>query len=95
MKAGVYGIKNLQRIIPNLIEWTRASNEDFTSLKDMYSAVAGQFRLYNGHVAKFVGGIMETPKTQEQTGPVYEIVPEQKQKEAVDFLNKNLFTIPS
>ncbi|MBP8243492.1 MAG: zinc-dependent metalloprotease, partial [Chitinophagaceae bacterium] len=95
MKAGVYGIKNLQRIIPNLIEWTRASNEDFTGLKDMYSAVAGQFRLYNGHVAKFVGGIMETPKTQEQTGPVYEIVPEQKQKEAVDFLNKNLFTTPS
>ena len=38
---------------------------------------------------------METPKTQEQTGPVYEIVPEQKQKEAVDFLNKNLFTTPS
>lgn len=95
MKAGVYGIKNLQRIIPNLIEWTRSPNEDFSSLKDMYTAVAGQFRLYNGHVAKFVGGIMETPKTQEQSGPVYEIVPEQKQREAVDFLNKQLFATPT
>ena len=61
----------------------------------MYNQVTGQFTMYMGHVAKYVGGIMETPKMVEEKGPVYEIVPEAKQKEAVDFLNKQLFTTPS
>jgi hypothetical protein len=48
-----------------------------------------------GHVTKYVGGIMETPKMVEESGPVYEIVSKEKQKEAVDFLNKHLFNTPS
>jgi hypothetical protein len=34
MKAGTYGIKNLQRIVPNLIKWTREANDGvpFTGL---------------------------------------------------------------
>lgn len=95
MKASAYGIRNLQRIIPNLMEWTKQPNEDYTALGKMYTAVSGQFSRYMGHVAKYVGGIMETPKMVEEAGPVYEIVPEAKQKEAVDFLNKQLFTTPT
>jgi len=95
MKGSMYGIKNLQRIIPNLIEWTKEPNEDYTNLRDLYNQVTSQFNRYMGHVAKYVGGIMETPKMVEESGPVYEIVSEAKQKEAVDFLNKNLFTTPA
>ena len=47
-----------------------------------------------GHVSRNVGGICLTPKTVEQSGAVYEYVPKAKQKEAVDFLNKQLFTTP-
>jgi hypothetical protein len=47
------------------------------------------------HAAKHVGGVMETPKMVEEDGPVYEIVPKAKQKEAVDFLNKQLFSTPT
>jgi hypothetical protein len=61
----------------------------------MYGQLVGQFSRYMGHVAKYVGGIMETPKMVEESGPVYEIVSEAKQKEAVEFLNKNLFTTPT
>lgn len=60
----------------------------------MYNSLSGQFSRYIGHVSKYVGGVMETPKMVEEAGPVYEIVPEAKQREAVDFLNKNLFTTP-
>lgn len=95
MKAGAYGIKNLQRIVPNLMEWTKEPGQDYSSLRELYSEVAGQFNRYLGHVAKNVGGIMETPKTVDEQGPVYEIVTEAKQKEAVDFLNKQVFTTPS
>ncbi|MFM8592505.1 MAG: zinc-dependent metalloprotease [Sphingomonadales bacterium] len=95
MKGSAYGIKNLQRIVPNLLKWTKEPNEDFEGLRTIYQEVVGQFARYNGHVAKFVGGIMETPKTQEQSGPVYELVSKAKQKEAVAFLNKQLFATPT
>lgn len=95
VKAGNYGIKNLQRILPNLMQWTKEDNEDYSNLNDMYNQVAGQFTRYMGHVARHVGSIYKTPKMVEDAGPVYELEPEAKQKEAVDFLNKQLFATPS
>lgn len=95
MKGAMYGIKNLQRIVPNLEEWTRVPNRDFTSLRTMYNQLTNQFSLYMSHVAKYVGGVMETPKMVEQNGPVYETVAKPKQKEAVEFLNKQLFATPT
>lgn len=95
MKGSMYGIKNLQRIVPNLMQWTKEPNESYGNLLQMYNALTGQFSRYMGHVSKYVGGIMETPKMVEEAGPVYEIVPEVKQREAVDFLNKQLFATPS
>lgn len=95
MKGSMYGIKNLQRILPNLLQWTKEPNENYNNLREMYGEVTGQFSRYMGHVAKYVGGIMETPKTVEEQGAIYEIVSEAKQKEAVDFLNKQLFATPA
>jgi Met-zincin/Domain of unknown function (DUF5117) len=95
MKASAYGIKNLQRILPNLLEWTKEENEDYTNLSEMYNQVSGQFGRYMGHVSRHVGGIHKTPKMVEESGPVFEITPKAKQKESVDFLNKQLFATPS
>ncbi|MBX2925260.1 MAG: zinc-dependent metalloprotease [Chitinophagaceae bacterium] len=94
MKAGTYGIKNLQRIVPNLMEWTRKSDEDYENLSTLYTEVITQYGRYLGHVTKNIGGIYETPKTVEQQGGVYEYVPKAIQKEAMGFLNKELFTTP-
>ncbi len=95
MKGSFYGIRNLQRIIPNLIQWTRVSNEGYGNLTEMYNQAISQLRFYLAHVAKYAGGIMETLKMVEEQGPVYEIVPEAKQKEAIDFLNKQIFATPA
>jgi hypothetical protein len=95
MKGSMYGVKNLQRIVPNLMQWTKEPNESFNNLGEMYGQVVGQYTRYMAHVAKYVGGIMETPKMVEEQGPVYEVVAEAKQKEAVDFLNKQLFSTPT
>jgi len=94
MKAGNYGIKNLKRIVPNLITWTKVDNESYRSLADLYSQVVLQFGRYMGHAAKNIGGIYETPKTVEQAGGIYEFVPEATQREAIDFINRNLFMTP-
>jgi hypothetical protein len=94
MKASLYGIKNLQRIIVKLPEWTREENRDFRSLNEMYTQVLGQYNRYMGHVTKNIGGIMTTPKTVEQTGVVVEFVPVARQKEAMQFLHDQLFKTP-
>ncbi|MCK7557608.1 zinc-dependent metalloprotease [Chitinophaga sedimenti] len=94
MKAGAYGIKNLQYIIPNLLTWTKAPNEGYADLNEVYNEVVGQFFRYMGHAAKNIAGVYETPKTSEQPGAVYEIVPKATQKEAVAFLQAQLFTTP-
>lgn len=95
MKASEYGIKNLKRIVPNLMTWTKEPNESYGNLKIMYDQVTGQFNRYNNHVAKYVGGIMETPKMVEESGPVYELVSKAEQRRAVDYLNRNLFATPT
>ena len=95
VKAGMYGIKNLQRIVPNLIQWTKEENKDYTGLQGMYEQVQSQFTRYSVHIARNVGGIMLTPKMVEESGPVYENVSEAKQRESVDFLNKNIFATPT
>jgi hypothetical protein len=95
MKASEYGIKNLQRILPNLPAWSKEDGESYTELVELYDNVVAQFRRYVGHVAKNVGGIYDTPKTYDMQGDVYEVVPKARQKEAVAFLNKHLFETPT
>jgi hypothetical protein len=94
MIASTYGIKNLKRIIDNLEKWTQTPNENYDNLGMMYDQVTTQFRRYAGHVSKYIGGQMETPKTAEQSGPVYEVVAKKDQKEAMKFLEENIFTTP-
>ncbi|AYQ33397.1 zinc-dependent metalloprotease [Runella sp. SP2] len=94
MLASGYGIKNLQRIVPNLIEWTKQEGEDYEMLEEGFNEVVTQFRRYMGHVTKNVGGIYETPKSMDQEGAVYEPTPKKMQKDAVAFLNQQLFNTP-
>ncbi|MBG9377427.1 zinc-dependent metalloprotease [Panacibacter sp. DH6] len=95
MKAGEYGIKNLKRIIQGLPEWTKEEADKYQNLDDMYGQVVIQFNRYMNHVIKNVGGIYETPKSVEQSGDVYEPAPKATQKEAIMFLQKQLFETPT
>ncbi|WP_374507448.1 zinc-dependent metalloprotease [Flavobacterium sp.] len=94
MKASAYGIKNLQRILPKLTEWSSEKGESYAELDELYSALTGQFRRYLGHVTKNVGGVYDTPKTYDMGGNQFEVVPRSIQKEAVSFLNTHLFATP-
>lgn len=94
MVASTYGVKNLQRIVDNLEDWTATPNEDFKNLETMYDQVVGQFKRYLGHVSKYIGGQTESPKTAEQSGAVYEAVAKKDQKEALKFLQDQVFTTP-
>lgn len=94
MKASEYGIKNLKRIIPNLIEWTAEDGKNYNDLNDLYTQVTGQFSRYMGHVSSNIGGIYEHYKTYDQEGAVYTHVPKEKQKRAMEFMQTQLFDTP-
>ncbi|CAM1361029.1 conserved exported protein of unknown function [Tenacibaculum soleae] len=95
MKASAYGIKNLQRILPRLEEWTTEDGKDYQELKTMYGQLVGQFNRYMGHVSSNIGGVYENFKTADQEGAVYTHTPKEHQKRALAFINNELFKTPT
>jgi Met-zincin/Domain of unknown function (DUF5117)/Domain of unknown function (DUF5118) len=95
MLASDYGIKNLKRILPNLTEWTKEEAQDYDMLTEAYNEIVTQYRRYVGHVTKNVGGIYETPRMTDETGVVYEPTPRNIQKDAVSWLNRQVFETPT
>ncbi|MDN3666083.1 zinc-dependent metalloprotease [Algibacter miyuki] len=92
--ASTYGIKNLKRVVPNLIEWTTKNTSDYDDLENMYGHVYSQFNRYMGHVANNIGGIYENYKTADQEGAVYSHVDKAHQKKCLLFINEQLFETP-
>jgi len=95
VKASMYGIKNLQRILPNLEKWTSEKGETYDDLATMYGQIATQFARYMGHVSSNVGGIYENYKTTDQEGAVYTHVDKKRQKESLQFVIDQLFVTPT
>ncbi|MXW65105.1 MAG: zinc-dependent metalloprotease [Bacteroidetes bacterium SB0662_bin_6] len=94
VEASRLGVANLQRIVPNLIDWTREEGENYAQLEEIYGEIAIQWRRYLGHVAREIGGVYETPKTYDQDGPVYEMVSKDAQTRAMAFLHEFGFDTP-
>jgi len=94
MEASTYGIENLKRIVPNLIEWTAEDGKNYEDLEDLYNQVYGQYNRYMGHVAANIGGVYEIYKTYDQEGDVYTHAPRDKQIRAMEFLQAELFETP-
>ncbi len=95
MRASEYGIANLRRIVPSLIEWTYQEREDYAELQELYGQVITQWSRYMGHVAANVGGVTRTRKTYGQEGPVYEFVPKATQQRAMRFFTEQAFATPT
>jgi hypothetical protein len=95
MKANEYGIKNLKWIVPQLPKWLNEKGEDFKDLDGVYDEVYSTFSRYMGHAVSHIGGVYTDLKTTDQDGAVYTIVPKAVQKEALAFVQKNLFTTPT
>ena len=98
MKASDYGIKNLKIILPNLMTWTAEADKpfkDYSDLNEMYGQVIGQYNRYMGHIRTNVGGVYEFYKSAGQGEAVYVHTDKNKQKRAVQFINKELFATPT
>ncbi len=91
VKASDYGLKNLRRVMAGLPQWTQQDNYQYEDLQQMYKAVNDQFTRYQNHVMKNIGGryINSLPGDEP-----YAFVPAERQKEALDYLGRNIFTAP-
>lgn len=94
VKASMYGIANLKRIVPKLIEWTSEKGEDYSDLDQMYKQLLGQFKRYNGHVTANIGGVYEYYKSTDQEGAVYTDVPKAHQEKCMNYLQTQVFATP-
>ena len=94
MRASDYGVQNLQRIMDRLTDWTYQDGENYSQLQELYSNVVTQWGRYTGHVVANIGGVVRTRKRQGQRGVPFEMVPEDKQKRALEYLDRQVFSTP-
>lgn len=94
MLASSYGLKNLKRIKPHLMEWYKVPGKNYRRAIEVYTELVTQYSRYMGHVLRNVGGLYQTPKTSDQPGAAEVVVPLAIQKRAMVFLQNELFTTP-
>ncbi len=96
VRATRLGFKNLRRIV-DLIEpaSTVDKTADYSLLRATYGNVLGQWATEANHVTKIVGGMDKQEKAVSQSGPVWTPVARARQKEAVKFLNDEVFATPT
>jgi hypothetical protein len=95
VEASDLGILNLQRIVENLTEWTYEEGEDYSQLEELYGRVLDQWNRYTGHVATNIGGVYWNRKAQGQDGMPYIPVDRNTQRQAMDYLNRQVFATPT
>ena len=94
MQASTYGMENLKKVIPNLLDWTTTDGENYDDTQEIYGEILGQWRRFVGHVITNVGGSTENFKSTDQEGVVYEVVSEEQQVNAMNWLMKYAFNSP-
>ncbi|MBZ9786748.1 zinc-dependent metalloprotease [Psychroflexus sp. CAK57W] len=92
IKASTYGLSNLKIVAKNLNSWTTPQGQNFDDLEELYGEMLGVYRRYIYHVVSNVGGVHETLLHKGQQGIPYKVVGKSKQKEALDFINDNIWT---
>jgi len=94
VQASIYGMMNLKRVTPNLVEWTSRSGRGYDDLQEIYGELIGQWNRYVNHVITNIGGVYFERIASDQDGHVYRPVNRDYQIKAVQFMNENAFTTP-
>jgi hypothetical protein len=96
VKATTLGVKNLQRVAKMLMPATAwKEGETYDELGELYGRMVTQWRLEMNHVAGIVGGFNSQEKMVGQEGRIFNLIPKEKQREAVKYLLENAFMTPS
>lgn len=91
MRANDYGLKNLQRVMAHIEEWTAQPDGQYDDLSFIHRAVRSQYQRYVNHVQKYLFSKYVNNAPGEKP---YDIVPRDLQREAVDWLSRNVMEAP-
>jgi hypothetical protein len=93
VKSTTYALRNLERVMDMMIPVAERPGEDYSVLRELYGQAVGQWGRYMRHVAALIGGAI----TQERygTGPRFEPVSRERQREAMTFLQQQAFQPPT
>lgn len=96
VKSARYGIANLKRIVPNIINWTTTGKpgQDYDEASNLYSAVIYQWSLYLYHVMANVGGMYLENLTVGDGQTSFHFVEKNKQRQALQFLLDQVLSEP-
>ena len=95
VRSSGYGLANLKRVAPRLIEWTSVPGEDYSDLEELFGELIDQYSRYMSHVVTVIGGAHTDRKATDQPGRVFAHVPAQEQRRAMQFLADNVFATPT
>lgn len=94
VEATRLGLLNLDRIAKMLIPATTHPGGTYDMLSDAYDSLWSQRGREMGHVAKLIGGIVETRNFAGRGDSDFAPAPLEKQAQAMKFLLDNVFTTP-
>ncbi|HLH18054.1 MAG TPA: zinc-dependent metalloprotease [Bryobacteraceae bacterium] len=95
VKATALGVKNLQRVTKMLMSATAwKEGNTYEDLSELYGRMVSQWTTEMNHVAGIPGGLNSQEKVVGQEGPIFTLIPKDKQREAVKFLLDNAFVTP-
>jgi hypothetical protein len=94
VKASEYGLKNLKRIMPQILKWTTLQGEDYLEAGKLANDIIGQWNLYSYHVLANVGGVYLNNTVYGDGSKSYEFVPKEMQKKSVRYLIDNVIDYP-
>ncbi|MBP5278187.1 MAG: zinc-dependent metalloprotease, partial [Prevotella sp.] len=91
MKASDYGMKNLKRVMEKINVFAPVVEGQYKDLTDFHTTVRQQYQRYVGHVTRNIAGRFENSLP---TQNPYGYVPKARQKEAIDWVGRNIFDTP-
>lgn len=95
VKAGTYGMRNLETIMGYLLDATTTEGENYSLLNEMHGQVIAQRVRYLNHVVTIVGGVYTHQKRVGQPGDIFIPLDRAKQVEAMTYLVKEGFATPT
>jgi len=95
MKASRLGLKNLERLVPKIQDWTVEDGEFYDKAGKMMMGIIGQWFTYANHVLVNVGGVYLDQPVGGESANAYVHVETNKQKDAVKYIVNKVLTVPT
>ena len=95
IEASELGMRNLHRVVPNLVDWVGVEGNTYDEVMQRYMQVFAQWNRFITRVTSAVGGYEEHLKVVGEEGPVYTPIPAADQGRSMAWLNEHVFETPA